>query len=50
MRQNLSSGFPTKHDSNQSPQLQKLARKKCNFATSKFIYDNFKKANIKGAD
>ena len=26
-RQNLSSGFPTKRDSNQSPQLQRLARK-----------------------
>ena len=26
-RQNLSSGFPTKRDLNQSPQLQKLARK-----------------------
>ena len=25
--QNLSSGFPTKRDSNQSPQLQRLARK-----------------------
>ena len=27
-RENLSSGFPTKRDSNQSPQLQRLARKK----------------------
>ena len=27
MQQNLSSGFPTKRDSNQSPQLQRLARK-----------------------
>ena len=26
-RQNLSLGFPTKRDSNQSPQLQRLARK-----------------------
>ena len=26
-RENLSSGFPTKRDSNQSPQLQRLARK-----------------------
>ena len=26
-RQELSSGFPTKRDSNQSPQLQRLARK-----------------------
>ena len=26
-RQNLASGFPTKQDSNQSPQLQGLARK-----------------------
>ena len=26
-RQNLSSGFPTKGDSNQSPRLQRLARK-----------------------
>ena len=26
-RENLSSGFPTKRDINQSPQLQKLARK-----------------------
>ena len=26
-QQNLSSGFPTKRDSNQSPQLQRLAKK-----------------------
>ena len=26
-RQNLSWGFPTKRDSNQSPQLERLARK-----------------------
>ena len=26
-RQNLSSGFPTKSDQNQTPQLQRLARK-----------------------
>ena len=26
-QQNLSSGFPSKQDSNQSPQLQRLARK-----------------------
>ena len=34
-------------DSNQSPQLQKLAR---NFTCSKFRYDTFQKANNKGAD
>ena len=27
MRENLSSGFPSKRDSNQSPELQRLARK-----------------------
>ena len=48
-RQNLSSGFPTKLDSNQSPQLQRLARK-CNFTYGKFRYDTYQKANNKGTD
>ena len=47
-RQNLSMGFPTKRDSNQSPQLQGLVRKLN--ACIKFRYDTFKKANNKGAD
>ena len=47
-RENLSSGFPTKRDSNQSPQLQRRARK-LKFR-SKFRYDTFQKTNNKGAD
>ena len=39
-QQNLSSGFPTKLDSNQSPQLQRLARR--------MRYDIFKKQITKG--
>ena len=42
-------GFPTKRDSNQSPQLQRLG-KNWNFTCSKFTYDTFQKANNKGAD
>ena len=40
-------GFPIKRDSNQSAQLQRLARK---FARSKFTYATFQNANNKGAD
>ena len=47
--QNLSSGLPTKQDSNQSPQLQRLARN-WNFVCSKFRYITFQKANDTGAD
>ena len=43
-QQNLSSGFPTKLDLNQSPWLQTLV------ACSKFRYDTFQEANNKGAD
>ena len=39
-RQNLSSVFPTKRDSNQSPHLQRLPRK---FGCSKLRYDTFGK-------
>ena len=46
---NLSSGFPTKRDSNQSPQLQRLARKS-KFACSKFRDGTFQNANYNGAD
>ena len=45
----MSSGFRTKRDSNQSPQLQLQARK-LKFASSKFRYDSFQLANNKGAD
>ena len=44
MQQNLPSGFPTKQVSNQSPQLQELARK------LKFTCVTFPKANREGAD
>ena len=47
--QNLSSGFPTKWDSNQLAQLQRLARK-LKFAHREPRYDTFQKANNKGAD
>ena len=43
----MSLGFLTKLDSNQSPQLERLAR---NFDGSKFRYDTFQKVNNKGAD
>ena len=49
MRENLTSGFPTKRDSNKSPQLQRLTRK-LKFACSKFRHDTFQKANNKGTD
>ena len=42
MLQNLSSGFPIKRDSKQSPQLQRLARK---FICCKFRFNIFQKAN-----
>ena len=48
MRENLSSVFPTKWDSNQSAQLQRLA-KTWNFAGSKSRY-TFQKVNYKGSD
>ena len=48
-RENLSFGFPTKCDSNQPAQLQRLARK-LKFRSSKSRYDTFQKANNKGAD
>ena len=47
-QQNLSLGFPTKLDSNQSPQLQRLARKLK--VQSKSRYDTFQWANNKSAD
>ena len=47
MPQNLSSGFLKKQDSNQSPQLQRLAR---NFACSKPWYDILQRVNNKGAN
>ena len=43
-RQNLSSGFPTKRDSNQSPHLQRLPRR------SKLRVASLENANDKGAD
>ena len=49
LRENLSLGFPTKRVSNQSPQLQRLARI-LKFTRSKFAYGTFQKANNKGAD
>ena len=48
-RQNLSSGFPTKRDSNKSPQLQRHATCR-NYACSKYPYGAFQKANYKGAE
>ena len=48
-RENLSSGFPTQWDSNQSAQLHRLARQ-LKFARSKSRYDTFQLANNKGAD
>ena len=47
--QNLSSGFPTRPDSNQSPWQQRLARK-LNFTCSKLRYDTFQKAINTGTD
>ena len=41
-RQNLSSGFPSKLGSNQSPKLQRLARK-LKFACGKFGHNIFNK-------
>ena len=43
-RQNLSSGCPTKRDSNQSPHLQRLPRR------SKLRVASLENANYKGAD
>ena len=48
-RENLSSGFPKKRVSNQSHQLQRLARK-LKFLICKIMYDTFQKVNNKGAD
>ena len=45
----LSSRFPTKRDSSQSPQLLRLARK-MKFPSNKVMYDSFQKGNSKGAD
>ena len=42
--QNLSSGFPTKRDSNQSPHLQRLPRR------SKLRVTSLENSNDKGAD
>ena len=49
-RENLSSGFPTKRVSNQSPQLLRLARKLKFHLYQVYIYNTFQKANYKGAD
>ena len=46
-RQTLSSGFPTKRVSNQSPQLPAT---ETSFACSKFTNGTFQTANNKGAD
>ena len=43
-RQNMSSGFPTKRDSNQSPHLERLPRR------SKLRVASLENANDKGAD
>ena len=47
---NLSSGFRTKLDSNQSPQLQKLARKLKGRIYSKLRFGTFQNRKNKGAD
>ena len=49
MQENLSSGFPTKWDSNQPAQLQRLAPK-LNFTRRKSRYDTFQLGNNKGPD
>ena len=49
MRENLSSGFPTKRVLNQSLRLNRLARI-LNFSRSKCRYDSSKKADNKVAD
>ena len=49
MRENLSSGFPTKRVLNQSLRLNRLARN-LNFSRSKCRYDSSKKADNKVAD
>ena len=46
----MSSGFPTKLDSNQSAELQRLARKLNDCARSKSICATFQLVNNKGAD
>ena len=48
-RENPSSGLLTNPDSNQSPQLQRLARKMTSICT-KLRYDSFQKGNNRGAD
>ena len=47
---NLTSGFPTKRDSNQSPQLQSDKLEYYNFVWSKFRFDIFQHVNNKGAN
>ena len=47
--ENLSSGFPSKRDSNQSPQQQRQSRK-LNFTSSLLTHEIFQKANNKDAD
>ena len=49
-QQNLSLGFLTKSDSNQSPQLPRLQLENWKFAWSKFRYNTFQQANNKGTD
>ena len=49
MRENLSSGFPTKRVLNQSLRLNRLARN-LKFSRSKCRYDSSKKADNKVAD
>ena len=49
MLENLSSGFTTKEDSNQSAQLQRLVTV-LKFACGKFINYTFKRMNNKGTD
>ena len=48
--ENLYSGSPTKRDSNQSSQLQRLARKLKLDKLSKLTYGTCQKANNKGTD
>ena len=43
-------GVPIKRDSNQSPQLQRLAKKLKFFHVASLDNDTFQKANNKGAD
>ena len=45
-RQNLSEGFPTKRDSNQSPQLQTLSKKNKNLLVASLDMIRFEKRNL----